>query len=63
MTTIQPKETYLSPSDAARLIHQTQKTLRSWVKHGLLTDYRTSGGHRRYLRSELLRVHERKMTK
>lgn len=56
MTNIQAKETYLSPADAARLAQKPAKTLRKWVKHGLLTDYRTSGGHRRYLRSELVHL-------
>lgn len=53
MTRISKRETYLSPKDAQRLTQLSQGTLSRCVRHGLLTHYRTTGGHRRYALSEL----------
>ena len=56
MTKIRKVETYLSPKDAEQLIRLPPATLRRYVRRGVLTNYRTSGGHRRYALSELHRL-------
>jgi DNA-binding transcriptional MerR regulator len=53
MTKIHRVETYLSPRNAERLTSLRRTTLARYVKRGLLTHYRTQGGHRRYALSEL----------
>ena len=53
MTRIKKVETYLSPKDAEQLTRLSHATLRRYVRRGVLTNYRTSGGHRRYALSEL----------
>ncbi len=53
MTRIKMVETYLSPKDAEQLTRLSHATLRRYVRRGVLTNYRTSGGHRRYALSEL----------
>lgn len=54
MARIDRIETYLSPKDASRLTGLPENTLRRYLTHGRLTEYRTTGGHRRFARSELL---------
>lgn len=44
---------WLSLSDAAQLLGVHPSTVRLWSDKGTLPTHRTSGGHRRYLRSEL----------
>ena len=53
MTKIHRVETYLTPASAERLTSVRRTTLVRYVKRGLLTHYRTQGGHRRYALSEL----------
>lgn len=54
MTRVRRIETFLSPQDAIRLTGLSDRTLRRCLRHGRLTAYRTTGGHRRFARSELL---------
>jgi excisionase family DNA binding protein len=44
---------WLSLGDVARMLGVHPSTVRSWSDQGLLPVYRTQGGHRRYLRSEV----------
>ena len=53
MTRIRMIETYLRPKDAYQLTRLSRATLVRYVRRGVLTNYRTSGGHRRYALSEL----------
>jgi predicted site-specific integrase-resolvase len=48
----------LSIKKAGMLLGVTPKTLRVWEKEGKLFSYKTKGGHRRYLESDLLGVSE-----
>src|ERR1051325_11388460 len=45
---------WLSLSDAAKLLGVHPSTVRLWSDKGVLPTHRTSGGHRRYLRNEVL---------
>ena len=42
--------------EASMLLGVTQKTLRVWEKDGKIISHKTKGGHRRYLKSELLGI-------
>ncbi len=44
---------WLSLSDVANILGVHPSTVRSWSDQGMLPVYRTHGGHRRYLRSEV----------
>lgn len=48
------RDDLLNITQAARLLNVTPTTLRNWDKAGKLTTYRTTGGHRRYSKEELL---------
>ena len=45
---------WLSLGDACRLLDVSQSTLRQWADGGHLKVYRTPGGHRRFLREDLV---------
>ena len=45
---------WLSLSDAAKLLGVHPSTVRLWSDKGVLPTHRTSGGHRRYRRNEVL---------
>ena len=45
---------WLSLSDAAKLLGVHTSTIRLWSDKGVLPTHRTSGGHRRYRREEML---------
>lgn len=53
MTKIRRVETYLGPKDAERFTRLSRNALALYVRPGVLTQYRTEGGHRRFARSEL----------
>jgi excisionase family DNA binding protein len=44
---------WVSLGEAARLIGVSEPTLRKWTDSGRIAVFRTPGGHRRYLRSEI----------
>ncbi|CAN5478079.1 hypothetical protein BH09ACT12_BH09ACT12_22500 [soil metagenome] len=46
----------LTPAGVAALLHVTPKTVTRWAEAGRLAVIRTPGGHRRYLRSEVLAI-------
>lgn len=43
----------LTISQASKLLHVSQRTLRNWEKDGKISSIKTVGGHRRYSMSEL----------
>lgn len=43
----------LTTSEVSALFRVDPKTVTRWAKAGRLTSYRTLGGHRRYLESEV----------
>jgi excisionase family DNA binding protein len=45
---------WLSLGDACRLLAVNRATLRQWADNGYLRVYRTPGGHRRFLRDDVL---------
>jgi excisionase family DNA binding protein len=46
---------YLTSGDISRLLGVDLKTVHNWANQGGLRGYRTSGGHRRFHRAELVR--------
>lgn len=46
----------LTPTAAAAILGVTTATLRRWTADGKLDCYRTQGGHRRFLRSDVMRA-------
>jgi len=44
---------WFTVGEAARFIGVSEPTLRKWTDTGKIAAFRTPGGHRRYLRSEL----------
>ena len=50
---ITDKSQWLSLRDACRLLDVSNTTLRQWADNGYLRVYRTPGGHRRFLRSDV----------
>lgn len=53
----------LYPGEAARRLNVTTDTLRRWAKAGVLTAETTTGGHRRYLESEIEKMPTRAAAK
>jgi excisionase family DNA binding protein len=53
MTEKRTDNDWISLSDAAELLGVHPSTIRNWSDQGTLPVYRTTGGHRRYKRSEL----------
>ncbi len=58
MTKVRSVETYLSPKGAERFSGLSRNTLIRYVQRGVLTHYRTTGGHRRYALSQLRALRE-----
>jgi excisionase family DNA binding protein len=48
-----PREAWLKLTDAAQILGVHPSTVRLWSDKGILPTHRTSGKHRRYLRSEI----------
>lgn len=46
----------MTPAEVAGILHVDANTLARWSKVGKLTAVRTPGGHRRYLRAEVLNL-------
>src|SRR6185503_5986040 len=53
-TDVNMTDEWLSLSDAAKLLGVHPSTVRLWSDKGVLPTHRTSGGHRRYRRNEML---------
>ena len=49
----------LSVIEACELINVGRSTLYKWEHDGIITPYRTTGGHRRYIKEELLQINKR----
>ncbi len=47
------RELWLTVTEAAKLLGVTEPTLRKWTDSGRIAVFRTPGGHRRYLRTEI----------
>lgn len=43
----------LTPAEVAALFRVDGKTVARWAKEGRISSFRTPGGHRRYLKSEI----------
>ena len=52
---------YLTPSQVARVLHVSPKTVSRWADQGLLSCVITLGGHRRFRRQDIEEV-VRRMT-
>lgn len=50
-----PKQQWLTLSDAAAMLGVHEGTIRRWADSGRLPSYRTPGGHRRFLRDDIAR--------
>ena len=51
---------YLTPNEVAKLLMVSPITVRQWAQKGELTAMTTPGGHRRFLREDLLRFARRR---
>ncbi len=49
----EPPPALLTPGEVASMFGVDAKTVSRWARDGRLTCYRTLGGHRRYLASEV----------
>ena len=49
---------YLTPSQAARILHVSPKTVDRWADQGRVACIVTLGGHRRFPREEIVAVAE-----
>jgi len=47
-------ETYLRPEEVAKIFNVTVRTLLNWDYKGKIKSVRTKGGHRRFLRSDII---------
>jgi excisionase family DNA binding protein len=52
----QQEVTYLTPSQAARILHVSPKTVDRWADQGRIPCVVTLGGHRRFAREAVLAV-------
>ena len=50
------KSSWLSLKEACRLLDVNEATLRQWADSGHVQVYRTPGGHRRFLRDDVMRL-------
>jgi excisionase family DNA binding protein len=54
--TVEDRERFLLPAEAARMLGVATSTLRRWAEEGKLHSGTTIGGHRRYRESEISRL-------
>lgn len=52
----------LTPAEVATLFRVDGKTVARWARDGRISSFRTPGGHRRYLRSEVTALWTRHLT-
>ena len=45
---------FLTPADVAAILYVDPKTVTRWAKAGKIDSVRTPGGHRRFLKSDVL---------
>ncbi len=48
----------MTPGEVSTLFRVSSKTVTRWADDGRLTSFRTLGGHRRFLREEVMRLKE-----
>jgi excisionase family DNA binding protein len=48
-----PTEEYLKPSEVARILHVSPKTVDRWANQGRIPCIVTLGGHRRFARADV----------
>ncbi len=53
MTLDEPQPDYLTPGEAARMLHVSPKTITRWAIEGRISCIVTLGGHRRFPRAEI----------
>jgi excisionase family DNA binding protein len=53
-----PDDTYLKPSEVARILHVSPKTVDRWANQGRIPCIVTLGGHRRFTRADVAAVAE-----
>jgi len=56
LPTIEDRERFLLPAEAARMLGVATSTLRRWAEEGKLQSGTTIGGHRRYRESDITRL-------
>ena len=49
---------WMTVSEAARYLGVSEPTLRKWTDEGMISAFRTPGGHRRYREEELIRFRD-----
>ena len=49
---------WMTVSEAARYLGVSEPTLRKWTDEGMVSAFRTPGGHRRYREEELIRFRD-----
>ena len=54
------KRRYITPRDAAKMHKVTPSAIRYWDSLGKITSFRTQGGHRRYLLSDIIDLFDSK---
>ncbi|PSR28287.1 MAG: hypothetical protein C7B46_19050 [Sulfobacillus benefaciens] len=62
MPEAESEEELVHVQEALRLLGVSRTTLHRWDKSGVLRAYRTAGGHRRYQKTDLLRLRNREQT-
>jgi excisionase family DNA binding protein len=48
--------TLLKQREVVRLYNVSKDALRKWVRQGVLSEIRTPGGHRRYIKEEVEKI-------
>ncbi|MFD6949857.1 DNA-binding protein [Nocardiopsis sp. TSRI0078] len=52
----------LTPAEVATLFRVDGNTVTRWAKNGRISSFRTPGGHRRYLKSEVTALWTQRLT-
>jgi excisionase family DNA binding protein len=52
----EPDDSYLTPAQAARLLHVSPRTIARWADQGRIPCLVTLGGHRRFPRGEVAAI-------
>ena len=56
METPETVDEYLTPAEVARLLCVTPRTVSRWADQGRIAHTVTLGGHRRFLRADIVRL-------